>query len=174
MMNPVPSAAAAVLFVLAGAVPTAAAEAGSLHVAVLSTAEPLPSEAKALVRMEKALARPGKGRRFVVDRAPATEDEKRLAAAYLGPVPPEPPPALPAAWSAHAAVVLLELRPPTGGDAGRISGGLGAVLVFHPPRTEPTLVHVPAGLPGVSLTHGWSESVGPWLLQALALDPGAP
>lgn len=158
----------------AGAVAARAAEPPTLHVVVLSDAPPLPSESKALARVETALARPGKGRRFTVTRAAATDDERRLAAAHLGPVPPTPAPALPAAWSAHAAVLVVEIRPPAGEASARISGGLGGVLVFHPPDPEPTLVSVPAGLPGVSLSRGWSEAVGPWLVQALALAPEAP
>jgi hypothetical protein len=161
--------------VLTGAVAVAtAAEPPALHVVVLSEAAPLPSEAKALARLEAGLARPGKGRRFTVTRAAAAEDERRLAAAYLGPVPPAAPPPLPASWGARAALLVLELRPPTGEAAARVSGGLGAVLVFHPPDPEPTLVYVPAGLSGVSLSRGWSEAVGPWLVQALALAPEAP
>lgn len=151
-----------------------AADAPALHMAVLSTGEPLPSEAKALTRVEQALARPGKGRRFTVTRGPATADEQRLAAAYLGPVPPASPPPLPGDWSGRAAVLVLELRPPTSAGDARLSGGLGAVLVFHPPAPEPTLVYVPEGLPGVSLSRAWSEAVGPWLVQALALTPEAP
>lgn len=137
------------------------AAAGHIRVAVVFTDELLRSEQRALADLEKKLARAA-----AIDLGDATADERALAAAHLASTPPTVPPALPPTWSAAETVLILEILPPTGQKPGRISRGLGGVLLFRPPNPAPIYVERVAGELGHSLR---DDGLATWLTTALSL-----
>lgn len=137
------------------------AAAGHVRVAVVFTDELLRSEQRALADLEKKLARTA-----AIDLGDATVDERALAAAHLASTPPAVPPALPPTWSAAETVLVLEILPPTGHKPGRISRGLGGVLLFRPPNPAPLYVERVAGELGHSLR---DDGLATWLTTALSL-----
>ena len=102
----------------------ARADPGALRIAVVHEAELLPSEAKAVAAAEKRL-----GKRQAVTVADAGAAEVAFASAPSGTAPAE--------WGGAGTVVVLYVLPPGGEKSKRVSRGVGSVLVFRPPQTEP-------------------------------------
>lgn len=138
----------------------------SVRVAVLRTGELLPSESRGLSALSKRL---GRDARAGVAAGDASEEEKRVAAAWLGAVPPALPPPLPATWVGQRLVAVIEVLPPLGNPPRRVSLGASSMLVFQPPAAVPVWVERVDRDKG-NAARLLSEDLGSWIAALLATD----
>lgn len=124
----------------------------AVRVVLVHGAPLLPSEAKAVAAVEK--------RAGAVSEADASE-VAALRAYVAGTTP-----ALPNAWRAAKAVIVIEVLAPSGEKPKRVSRGLGAIVVVRPPRAEPIYVERVDGRAEAPLM---ADTLADWIARAIKL-----
>ena len=135
---------------------SAAAEPG-VRIAVLHASPLLKSESKALAALQKRLAKTGP-----VTLVDADEAETQLVRSPSG--------ELPKVWADAGTVVVIEILPPTGKAPRQRTTGVGSVLVYRPPQTEPVWAERIEGSLATPLA---GDALGPWITAAMTLAAGA-